>query len=313
MNLLTIIFGGLDHKYLERFDCPALKQKQWGKVIVDGLHNQRDVATQITAQLITGKTWKENGVHDRRKRTRAYQNKRVQWIEEKILRRTRLLRAKRMAFYEACGFTKTTERNFLKADLKCPCLFDTIPNSKAVYIPAYNPEPSWALSRNILDPRIYPELGVEGALDLLEKNFAWRSKRLFEAMDHNPYRLLMGQFQFIDSSQHLYLVYHDTQREDLLEQAYLRMNEFAEEILARAKGKYDRVLFVSENGAARKEEWRPTHHNRPCYSTSWESNLDSPNLRDFFGLIQEWTSPAGAISEAAAPLTTTTQQMNHFV
>ena len=60
MNLLTIIFGGLDHKYLERFDCPALKQKQWGKVIVDGLHNQRDVATQITAQLITGKTWKEN-------------------------------------------------------------------------------------------------------------------------------------------------------------------------------------------------------------------------------------------------------------
>ena len=289
MGILVVLFGGLDHLFLEKFGCANLRQTQWGPVVVDGLYNKRDVATQITAQLITGKTWLENGVPDRRKRTFIYQNSRVQFFEEKVLRNWKRLRSKRLAFYQACGYLKCLERNYLKADLKCDSLFEMIPNSKAVYVPAYNPEPSWALTRNILDPRQFPELGVEGALDLLEKNFYWRKKRLFDALDQEPYSLLMGQFQFIDSSQHLYLVYHDPPRMDLVEAAYRRMNEFAAEITNRAAGKYDRILFLSDNGAARKQEYQPTHYNRPFYSTNWQSNLETPNLRDFFQMIIDWS------------------------
>jgi hypothetical protein len=288
MSVLVIIFGGTDHEFLERFDCPALKQAEWGPTVVDELYAQRDVATQITAQLITGKTWRDNGINGRRNLLLHYRKRWARFVEERVFRNMRKGRSRRSRIYQAFLAATDVSRNFTRHDLKCPCLFDLLPNSRAVYVPAYNPEPSWALDRNILDPRKYPELGVEGALDLREKNFQWRRRALLSAMRDGPYDLLVAQFQYIDSSQHLYLVYHDPPRMDLVEEAYLRMNQFAEEILVLARGKYDRVVFLSDNGAARKEEWRPTHHNRPFYSLSWEEGLQTPNLRDFFGYILDW-------------------------
>lgn len=290
MRVLVVIFGGLDHQFLQQWDCKNLRQAEWGRVVVDDLWNQRDVATQITAQLITGKTWRENGVNERKRHIVHYRNSRVKWMEERLFGKIGLARGTRQKLYQVFGWLDVISREFLKDDLTCPTLFERIENSKAVYVPAYNPEPSWALDRNILDPRRYPELGVEGALDLREKNYTWRRKRFMEALAHEPYHLLMGQFQYIDSTQHLYLSYHDPARMDEVEKAYWRMDAFAEEILAGAAGKYDRVLFISDNGAARKIDYRPTHYNRPYYSLSHPEALANPNLRDFYYLILSWVA-----------------------
>ncbi len=290
MKVLVVIFGGLDHQFLEKWDCQNLRQAEWGKVEVNDLWNQRDVATQITAQLITGKTWRENGVNQRKKTFTVWRNKKVQWFEEKVLRGMRWTRGTRHALYSALRFTDVRQREFLHADLTCPCLFDLVENSKAVYVPAYNPEPNWALDRNILDPRRFPDLGVDGALDLLEKNYFWRRKKFMKALvEDEPYQLLVGQFQYIDSSQHLWISYSDPDRMDKIEEAYWRMDEFAGEILKEAKGKYDRVLFISDNGAARKIDYKPTHHNRPFYSISEPLGIEKKNLRDFFHHILSWT------------------------
>lgn len=290
MQILVILFGGTDHQILRELDCKYLKQAEWNPLVVDELRNQRDVATQITAQLLTGKTWRENGIGDRRKRIFQYRAGWAKFVEQKIFREMPKGKWRRSHIYQALRAVHDVSREFMKEDIKCPTLFDVIPNSRAVYVPAYNPEPSWALTRNILDPRKYPEMGFEGAIDLREKNFEWRKKALFQALDEDPYDLLMAQFQYIDSTQHLFMVYADPPRMDYVEQAYKKIDDFAGEIIRRAEGKYDRIIFLSDNGAARKEEWRPTHYNRPFYSLSWPEGLENPNLRDFFHHIVHWVN-----------------------
>jgi hypothetical protein len=290
MRVLVVIFGGLDVQFLSRWSCPSLQQAEWGPVVVDELHDQRDVATQITAQLITGKTWRENGVGDRKRQFIRYRRPLVRWVEQGPLASVSKGLAKRRGVYHTFRWADVTEREFLKEDLACRSLFDRIPGSEAVYVPAYNPEPSWALGRNILDPRRYPGLGVAGAEDLLEKNHAWRRRRFLEALEGEPKPMLMTQFQYIDSVQHLYLDYVAPPDAAAVEAAYRRMDDFAADIKERAAAKYDRVLFVSDNGAARKDGYRPTHYNRPFYSVDAPVGLDRPNLRSFHDLILEWVA-----------------------
>jgi hypothetical protein len=288
MNVLVVIFGGVDTEYLGRFSCPSLVQEEWGQVVVDDLHDKRDVASQITAQLITGETWRENGVGDRKRQFISYRSSRVQQLEERVFRNVSKGRTKRRRLYDLLRWADVTEREFVGEDLTCPSLFDRIPGSAAVYVPAYNPEPSWALDRNIFNPRRYPGLGVPEAVDLLDKNFSWRRSRFLEALRQPPKPLLVAQFQYIDSLQHLFLDYVTPPDEDEVESGYRMIDSFAKEIKAEAAGRYDRVLFVSDNGAALKNGYQPTHHNRPFYSVDTAVGLERPNLRDFHDLILEW-------------------------
>jgi len=291
MKVLVIEFGGADYEYIKKYNCKNLMQTEFGKIEVDELWNNRDVSTQITSQLITGVTWRESGVKGRR----HYTNPRVEWLEKNFFRRhgrhmpfegrTRHLRE---GIYKTIPGFYFHKRNYVKEDLKCKTLFDKIPNSRAIYVPSYNPEPSWALMRNILDPRQYPEFGEEGALDLLEKNFYWRKKKLMEELPKD-YQFLMCQFQIIDSLQHLYIAYQDKPKWDKIEEGYHRIDDFAKSIVDRASH-YDIILFLSENGAARPPHDKSvfTHYNRPFYSINRKMNLKKTNMRDFHNHILEW-------------------------
>lgn len=292
MRVLVVLFGGVDFRFLEKFDCPNLKQSQYGRLDVDELWRDRDVATQITSQFITGETWRESGVLGRKR----YLNERTEHLEkqrirtraqghpvlEPLERKTRFLRTGFYAF--APGFSPR-QRNYLRDDLKCETLFDRVPDSKAIYVPSYNPEPSWALDRNILDPRYYSSLGEAGALDLAEKNFNWRRQRLFDEAD-SDHDLLMVQFQILDSLQHLYLVYSDEPRLDKIEEIYERIDDFAAEI-KETFDQYDRVLFLSDNGTATTQSGR-THRNRPFYSINDDCDIAGENIRDFFDHVLSW-------------------------
>jgi hypothetical protein len=292
MNVLVILFGGVDCRYLEEFDCPNLEQRHHGKVTVDELWNDRDVATQITSQFITGNTWRRSGVRGRKR----YICENTELIEKKLLRtwssshplldtferKTRLLRR---GFYAYDDRFHLRERNYMADDLTCETLFDRVPDNKAIYVPSYNPEPSWALDRNILHPKLFPSLGEEGALDLAEKNFSWRRKKLF-AETEADHQLLVAQFQILDSFQHLYLVYSDEPQMDEIEEIYRRIDELAGEILD-AFDQYDRVLFLSDNGAAHDLPGR-THYNRPFYSVDDDSEITDVNMRDFYRHVLRW-------------------------
>jgi hypothetical protein len=281
----------MDYELVKEFECSALKQEEFGSVEIDNLWNDRDVATQITSQLITGKDWRETGVTGRKK----YTNRCVEWLEKRFFRKyskyipleitTRGLRKwiYNMHWTPGEGFEK---RNYLKSDLKTETLFEEVENSEAVYVPAYNPEPSWAIRRNILNPEKYPELGFDGARDLAEKNFFWRKKKIKESLEGEKYDLFMAQVQYIDSLQHLYLVYSDKRKMDELEKAYGRMENFVEE-LKEGVSEFDIVLLISDNGAA-KNGGDYTHHLRPAYSISMVQGVDRTNMRDFYGHIKKW-------------------------
>ena len=294
MKVLTVMFGGVDLHYLERFDCRHLKQAQYGGVEVDNLWQTRDVSTQITSQLITGHDWRTSGVTGRK----HYTDPQIEWLEKRVIRprtyqvpffhgleaRTRPLRE---GLYQTLR-PRLEKRNYLRDDLLVPTLFEKIPDSEALYVPAYNPEPSWALGRNILDPRRLPEFGEVGAVDLAEKNFAWRSRRFREALAGDPRQFFMTQFQILDSYQHLYLVYADEPNLEKVEEIYQRIDAFAGEIRELAEGKYDLVVFCSENGAANSLRGR-THYNRPFYSLSQPMDLDGrTNMRDFHYHLLSW-------------------------
>lgn len=288
MRVLVIIFGGIDFKFLSKFRISALKQNEFGPVHVNGLWGNRDVATQITSQLITGLTWKDTGIRGRRR----YTNPRIEALEKSFFRGLPFegkWRPLREGFYQCFSGLRFEKRNYLKEDLKCKSLFDKARNSKAIYVPSYNPEPAWALRRNILDPRKFPEFGEAGALDLLEKNFSWRRKKLLQELNNREYQLLMCQFQYIDSLQHLYIAYCEYPQMEEIQKGYARIDAFAKEILQQAE-QYDLVLFLSDNGAAGhpSEHLGQTHHNRPFYSLNIPMGLKEPNMRDLHDCILEW-------------------------
>lgn len=256
---------------------------------MDGLYNDRDVASQITAQFLTGTTWQTNGVRDRKVKRHTYSSKFIGALERGPLARVDKGRDKRHGIYKAMRWGDTVERDYLAVDIECPTLFDLVDDSKAVCVPSYNPEPGTALDRNILDPRRHPDLGFQGALDLREKNYLWRSSILMEALRNDPtHSLLVGQIQYIDSTQHLYLDYAEPPDMEEVEAAYWRMDGLAGKILESAEGKYDRILFFSDNGAARKDGFRPTHFNRPFYSVNASLGLERPNIRGFFFHVLDW-------------------------
>lgn len=286
MRILVIIFGGADYKFIEEFNCTNLMQKEFGKVTVDNLWKNRDVATQITSQLISGKSWEKSGIKGRKK----YTNPIVEKLEKQIFKKYKIPFQRktghlREGFYNTFSTLSFKKRNYLKEDFKCNTLFEMVHNSKAVYVPSYNPEPSWALRRNILDPRAYPEFGIRGALDLLEKNFFWRKKRFFESLKKN-YQLLITQFQFIDSLQHLYLVYTKKPQMEKIKEGYYRIEDLVKEIKNNALN-YDMILFISDNGAAH-EKGGSTHYNRPFYSINHKKSLVKTNIRDFYYHIINW-------------------------
>lgn len=290
MDVLTVVFGGVDTTYLNEDNHQNLVQETSGQVQVDELWRERDVATQITSQLITGESWRETGITGRKK----YLNEQVEYIEKELIRsilpRSGYLgwfenqtRPFREGIYGSLGFDTSTQ-NYTKSDLKTTTVFDKISDSKAIYVPCYNPEPSWAIRRNILNPTTYPDFGEEGAVDLAEKNLSWRKKKLFEHSG-SEHSFLMTQFQYLDSIQHLYLAYSDKPEE--VRKAYKRMDTLAGEIKSEFDS-YDLILFVSDNGTPTSDPSR-THHNRPFYSVNVD--LDLPeliNMRDFFDLINEW-------------------------
>jgi hypothetical protein len=164
-------------------------------------------------------------------------------------------------------------------------LFEIVKNSKSLYVPAYDPEPSWAIRRNILNPERFPDLGYEGALDLAEKNFQWRRSRFLSLSDES-YDLLMTQFQYLDSLQHLYLWRTDPPDWESVHKAYDRIDKLAKTIIEEFD-QYDLILFISDNGIPAADSER-THKDRPFYSVNRDINISSTRIIDFHQHIIEW-------------------------
>ena len=288
MNVLCIIFSGMDYILIKRFRLKGIQQCSFGIVYSTDLYMNEDSSTAIMAQLLTGKTWKETSVMGE-----FYYNKPlIDKIEKLIMRRLLgelKFRKIREAIYDS--IFKAKKRKYIKSDLKSKTLFEIIPNSKAIYVPAYNPEPSWCLDRLIFDIREYPKLGEEAAVDLIEKDLYWRSKKIFKELQRpNPYKLLMCHLQTIDSAQHLYIGQTKPPNLKKVYKYYKRMNLLARKIIKIAEKKYDIILFLSEHGIPMEPppKGRTYHVNRGFFSLNIPFDKFFVNIREFYYYIQKW-------------------------
>jgi len=293
MRVLVVIFGGADYDMISELGLRNLQQATFGKATATDLWKDQDTATQITSQLITGKTWEQSGVRGRKKYTVGP----VEKVEKNLQRRfdggvfgwiEGVTRPLRVGLYRSILATRgknLNSRNYLHVDLKTPSLFDMIDDSRSLYVPSYDPEPSWAIRRNILNPERFPDLGHEGALDLAEKNFEWRKSQFLDLSDEN-HDLLMTQFQYLDSLQHLSLWRTDPPNWDSVNESYKRINKFAGEIINEFD-QYDRILFISDNGIPKPGSGR-THMDRPFYSINETIDISENRIIDFHQHIKDW-------------------------
>lgn len=293
MKILVVIFGGADYEVMSELNLSSLPQETVGRASATDLWKNQDTATQITSQLLTGTIWEQSGVRGRKK----YTVEPIDRIEKLLQRRLDeglsgwiegITRPFRLGLYRTLLATRgyrLDSRNYLASDLNVATLFEMVENSKSLYVPAYDPEPSWAIRRNILNPERFPELGHEGAIDLAEKNFEWRRSRFLSLAD-DSYDLLVTQFQYLDSLQHLHLWRTDPPDWERVHEAYHRMDELAGTIKAEFD-QYDLTLFLSDNGVPASGPGR-THMDRPFYSVDKEFDLADTRIIDFHYHIKEW-------------------------
>lgn len=288
-NVLIIAFDGLDYQLIQKFDCDALRQNEIGRI--DNQTGMKWVKTsELFASFLTGTTHEVHGVTG----LSAWENK---WKGELI----RLLLApfalsrisSHLSFLEPSrGFRRT--RKILEAvlntkktwytqeDLKCETFFDKIGESKALFVPAYNP--SWSSIIGAPLNLFEYDANPEEVAQFHEREYRWRRERLFKELSKN-HRLLMCHFHKPDYWQHLYGDKDALYKEEKLAAMYNEMDELAKDILEYAEGKYDWVLFMSDHGLPTGDG----HNKNAFYSSSHNLGLQNPHISDFHDIILEQT------------------------
>lgn len=259
---LIVIFGGGDKSYLDKYSANHLSQGQehYGKVATKAI--PRTEPDEIIASFLTGQTPDVHGVVG----SNHYTNPIIQRLENRL---PTTLVGLRRRFYDyvddAIDGFNCKYRRYLASEIKGSTLFEEIPDSKGLFIPSYNPEIQWCIYRNTIRPNEYPELGVDGAQELIEKNFYWRKYRLNKALDDDQ-NLLVVHFQFLDSMQHIY--YQHLNDEQTVRKAYERIDSYGEQLLTTALSKgWDNIVFMSEHGRVAPNS-EQTHRRRAFYSVN---------------------------------------------
>ncbi|MFB6185663.1 MAG: hypothetical protein ABEI86_02200, partial [Halobacteriaceae archaeon] len=104
--------------------------------------------------------------------SKKYTNPYVELLESKLPERTATIRG---YIYEHLNGKFNSfncqKRRHIASDLNAPTIFDSIKDSKALFMPAYNPETQWCVMRNTIRVSEFPELGEDATVDLIEKNW----------------------------------------------------------------------------------------------------------------------------------------------
>lgn len=165
---------------------------------------------------------------------------------------------------------------YTKEDIKSPTAFELIPDSKAMFVPSYNTSIFTLVgaSLTILDSSY--SFSLNDYIDLVNREFEYRERRLFEELDKSPRKFLMCHFHKIDLIQHL----EQEEHEELVKSEYKKIDELAEKI--EKKSDYDTVIFMSDHGVPTLE----SHNKNAFYSSNRELFEDStPHITDFFSLF----------------------------
>ncbi|MFB6200099.1 MAG: alkaline phosphatase family protein [Candidatus Nanohaloarchaea archaeon] len=285
MNILIVAFDGMDKELIDDFELENIKQKEYGGIDNSTGMSGKLLTSELFASFITGKTYEEHGVEGLSSWT-------VDWVEKfegKVEGNFFFDKFKdfRKALYPVVNRIEAHDRKHMKEDLAVDTIFEQVDNSRAMFVPGYNPSPFWVSKApyNVLKMGYSPEEVVE-FYDTRE--FDYRKRSLFEELESDivsPRNFLMCHFHRTDLHHHMYGDPETGLNREKLLKLYRETDELAGEIKEKAlKNGYDLVIFMSDHGLPANE----SHNENAFYSSNKELfGKEVPKITDFYELLMK--------------------------
>jgi hypothetical protein len=273
-SVLVVAFDGLDYELIKEFGLQNITQSEFGRI--DNQTNTHEVKTsELFASFITGEDFTKHEVKGLKKPEPLASS----FIPNYLVENVRGFHSLKNVLGD---FFKTESRYYDKTDLESETLFDRIDNSRALYVPSYNPSPYWM--RNGTGKKL-EKISVEEKPD----GYYWdvhehlrRRKEVFTDVN-KWFDFCMIHFFRPDMHQHLYgdpnLSTFDKEK---LRKLYMETDELAGEILQFFGDDYDKIIFMSDHGLPTEKE----HNENAFYSCNKELFPNSkPHITSFYNKI----------------------------
>lgn len=286
-NILIVAFDGLDKEWIEEFGLEHINQKEFGEV--NNYESTYSIKTsELFATFITGENFEEHGIkgleYDPNPLKTSFLDlvipKKVEMYVSGFGRMKEALRA-------IIGHEESYRPS--KSELDSKTIFDEIENSRAMFIPSYNPSMFWE-SESDLAPLQYGRDFDEIIEHWDRLEFAQRKRRFLSELENDivsPRDLLMVHFHRTDIHQHGYGdPYLENEDKHRLRKLYKETDEFAKEIKEKALQQgYDTVIFMSDHGRPAADS--NTGHNKNAFYSCNKPLFGNktPQLADFYNKI----------------------------
>ena len=285
MATLVIAFDGLDKELIEEFDLKNIPQQEFGRI-----DNSTDIKFRNTSELfasfITGETFEKHGV----KSLKKWSNPRIDSFENKVDGNWFFDKFKgiRQVISESINGLSARKTKYREEDLLCESIFEELEDSRAMFVPSYNPSIFWSIGGG-LEPLKHGYSLEEAADHWDTREHSYRRQELFEELDNEfveSRSFLMCHFHRSDLFQHLYgdkrIGMFD---KDKLRKMYEEIDELALEIKNKAEeSDYDRIIFMSDHGLPDEKQ----HNKNAFYSCNKELfGNEEPHITDFYSKFLE--------------------------
>lgn len=288
-SVLAVAFDGLDKELIDEFELEHIKQSEYGS-----LDNQTGISQVMTNELyasfITGTTFEEHGIEGLKKDLTPVRSKIIDALTPGIL--VQNVRGFDFLRRNLLGIFRTESRDYFKDDLKKETLFEEIDNSRAMFVPSYNPSMVWAMMG--FGTPLTRGYSQEEILEVWDnEEHEYRKRKLFSELENEiiPARdFLMCHFHRPDTHQHFYTrKYANATQEgknydkSKLKKVYQETDQLAKEIKEKATEKgYDILIFLSDHGMPTETE----HNENAFYSCNKRLFCDkTPKINEFHDKI----------------------------
>lgn len=281
-NVLVVAFDGLDKELIEEFELENIQQEEFGTI--DNQTGMKHIYTsELFASFITGKTHQEHGIEHLTTWEDENKGRLIETVAPKsIVESTKGFHRLRETLKT---LLKTDEVKFSQEHIQEKTLFEKIDNSRAMYVPGYNPSIFWQLKAETL-PLEYG-YGSDIAAEFWDtREHEFRKKNFFSELENeivSPRDFLMIHLHRTDFHQHLYGDPTGVMDRDKLRNLYQEADELAGEILEKAEGKYDTVIFMSDHGLPAEKG----HNENAFYSSNKPLFKETPRITEFHDKILE--------------------------
>lgn len=266
-NVLLVAFDGMDSELMHQYSCDnLLEMREFGNI-----NNNEGIfriwTTELFVSLITGLNYEHHGV----KGLGRWDNEKIDVLENYLENYSffRNFNGARKKIWSFLGFE---EIGYDKNSYAQDTLFEKIPDSVSIDVPGYD------VLLNKGGSKIATH-GIEGAVE--HQNWIHEKKKedLFDAIE-DEHNFVMAHFHKVD---HFHHWFWEVGKEEPVKEVYEEFDNFAQEIMERAEGKYEYIIFMSDHGLPTNHQ----HNENAFYSCNKPLFESTPLITDFHDRILE--------------------------